>query len=125
MNEKFSDHKLTAIFYADVANYSRLISQNEESGHKRVMQVLDFASESISAGKGTVLRYAGDAILAELSTLGTLGRKEEAREALMRAISLQPNLSISFIKQALPITHEPSSSHFYNSLIKAGVPEEY
>ncbi len=69
MNEKFSDHKLTAIFYADVANYSRLISQNEESAHKRVMQVLDFASESISAGKGTVLRYSGDAILAEFSSV--------------------------------------------------------
>jgi adenylate cyclase len=66
--ENFPNHKLTAIFYADVAAYSRLTSQNEMGTHKRVMETLDYASEAINEGQGTVLRYAGDAILAEFSS---------------------------------------------------------
>ena len=68
MAENFSNHKLTAIFYADVAEYSRLTSQNEMESHKRVMETLDYASEVIKKGQGTVLRYAGDAILAEFAS---------------------------------------------------------
>jgi len=62
------------------------------------------------------------AYMGELSALGHLGRSEEAAEALARALKLQPDLSIWFIKQALPITHKPSSDHFFGGLIKAGVP---
>ena len=47
MTEQFSSHKLTAILYANVAGYSRLTSQDEMGIHKRVMEVLDYASESI------------------------------------------------------------------------------
>jgi adenylate cyclase len=69
MSEQSSKHKLTAILYADVAGYSRLTSQDEIGTHKRVMEVLDYASESIKQGGGTVLRYAGDAILAEFPSV--------------------------------------------------------
>jgi adenylate cyclase len=69
MAENFSNHKLTAIFYADVAGYSRLTSQDEMGTHKRVMETMDYASEAIRQGDGTVLRYAGDAILAEFSSV--------------------------------------------------------
>jgi len=69
MAEIFANHKLTAILYADVAGYSRLTSQDEMGTHKRVMEVLDYASEAIREGQGTVLRYAGDAILAEFSSV--------------------------------------------------------
>jgi adenylate cyclase len=69
MAEQFSKHKLTAILYADVAGYSRLTSRDEMGTHKRVMAVLDYASESIKQGGGTVLRYAGDAILAEFPSV--------------------------------------------------------
>jgi len=65
MIEQVSKHKLTAILYADVAEYSRLTGQDELGTHKRVMEVLDFTSETIKSGDGVVLRYAGDAILAE------------------------------------------------------------
>jgi tetratricopeptide (TPR) repeat protein len=63
------------------------------------------------------------AYMGELSTLGILKRKKEAEDALERALKIQPDLSVSFIKQALPITHVPSSDHFFEGLIKAGVPE--
>lgn len=69
MSEQDSKHKLTAIFYADVAGYSRLTGQDEIRTHKRVMEVLDFASETIKSDGGVVLRFAGDAILAEFSSV--------------------------------------------------------
>jgi adenylate cyclase len=73
MSEQFDHHKLTVIFYADVAGYSRLTAQDEQGTHKRVMAMLDYASDTITAAGGSVLRYAGDAILAEFpSTLKTV-----------------------------------------------------
>jgi len=69
MSEQDSRHKLAAIFYADVAGYSRLTGEDEMGTHKRVMDVLDFASETIKFDGGVVLRYAGDAILAEFSSV--------------------------------------------------------
>jgi adenylate cyclase len=69
MAENFSNHKLTAILYADIAGYSRLTSQDEMGTHKRVMEILDYASETIKQADGVVLRYAGDAILAEFSSV--------------------------------------------------------
>ena len=61
--------------------------------------------------------------MGELATLGVLERKEDAREALERALVLQPDLSISFIEKALPITHAASREHFIGGLAKAGVPD--
>lgn len=66
--------KLTTILYTDVAGYSRHTGGDEEGTHRRVMEILDFASGRISEGGGKVLRYAGDAILAEFSSTVTAGR---------------------------------------------------
>ena len=69
MDESTATRKLTAIFYADVAGYSRLTGEDELGTHNKLMDALDYASESISSGGGTVLRYAGDAILAEFPSV--------------------------------------------------------
>ena len=69
MQERVTTRKLTAILYADVAGYSRLTGQDEVGTHQRVMEILDFASDTIKKGDGTVLRYAGDAILAEFPSV--------------------------------------------------------
>jgi adenylate cyclase len=61
--------KLTTIFYADVVGYSRLTSDDEVGTHRAVMAALDFAHHTIEAQGGTVLRYAGDAVLAEFSSV--------------------------------------------------------
>jgi hypothetical protein len=61
--------------------------------------------------------------MAELATPGTLGRHEEVARALTRALQVQPDLDMTFIRQALPITHPASAEHFYGGLIKAGVAE--
>lgn len=63
------------------------------------------------------------AYMGELSALGLLGRTEEARDAVVRALRLHPGLSIPFVNEALPISHAPSRDHFLGGLIKAGVPE--
>ena len=62
------NRKLTAILYTDVAGYSRLTGGDEEGTHRQVMEVLDYASQQIEKTGGRVLRYAGDAILAEFSS---------------------------------------------------------
>jgi adenylate cyclase len=83
MSEQFDQHKLTVIFYADIAGYSRLTARDERGTHQRVMALLDYASDTIAARGGTVLRYAGDAILAEFpSTL----------KAVQSAIDIQTEL---------------------------------
>ena len=69
MSKQTAIRKLTAILYADVAGYSRLTGGDELGTHQKVMDALDFATESIKSGDGTVLRYAGDAILAEFSSV--------------------------------------------------------
>jgi len=61
--------KLAAIFYADVAGYSRLTGVDEEGTHRKVMDALDFTTATIKSGGGAVLRYAGDAVLAEFSSI--------------------------------------------------------
>ncbi len=69
MSKQTATRKLTAILYADVAGYSRLTGGDELGTHQKVMDALDFATEAIKSGGGSVLRYAGDAILAEFSSL--------------------------------------------------------
>lgn len=76
--EQSLSRKLTAILYADVAGYSRLTGEDEVAAHRQVMRVLDHASDRIRDGGGTVLRYAGDAILAEFPSL--LGAVETAAD---------------------------------------------
>jgi class 3 adenylate cyclase/TolB-like protein len=69
MIEKSATRKLTAIFYADVAGYSRLTGNDELGTHHIVMDLLDYAQKTIQQRGGVVLRYAGDAILAEFSSV--------------------------------------------------------
>ncbi len=69
MSKQNAKRKLAAIFYADVAGYSRLTGKDEIGTHTKVMDALDFSSEAIKSGGGVVLRYAGDAILAEFSSV--------------------------------------------------------
>ena len=69
MDSKRLSRKLTAILYADIAGYSRLTRQDEVGTHHQVMEILDYASDAIEKRGGGVLRYAGDAILAEFQSV--------------------------------------------------------
>lgn len=81
MPDQIAKRKLTAILYADVAGYSRLTSRDELGTHQKVMGALDYASESIKRRGGSVLRYAGDAILAEFPSV--IGAVEAAADIQM------------------------------------------
>ncbi len=61
--------KLTAILYADVAEYSRLTGEDEEGTHRRLSEYLDHISAAIEQHHGRVVHYAGDAVLADFETV--------------------------------------------------------
>jgi len=83
MSSDALNRKLAAILYTDVAGYSRLTGGDEEGTHRRVMSVLDFASNQIANSGGQVLRYSGDAILAEFAS---------AIAAVKSAVAIQTEL---------------------------------
>ena len=76
--------KLTAVLYADIADYSRLTQSDEAGTHHEAMAVLDEASSEITNAGGNVLRFAGDAILAEF---------ESAVNATNAAVDIQQTLA--------------------------------
>ena len=76
--------KLAAILYADVAGYSRLTGEDEDETHHRLSEYLDLFSDLVAQHQGTVVHYAGDAVLAEFST---------ATDALQCASAIQNDLS--------------------------------
>lgn len=69
MAEDDFERKLTAIFYADVAGYSRLTGQDEAGTHKALGESLDVITSSIGEHGGRVVHFAGDAILAEFNSV--------------------------------------------------------
>jgi class 3 adenylate cyclase len=61
--------KLAAILYADVAGYSRLTGEDEDATHHILRAHLNFISSAIQNHSGRVVHYAGDAVLADFSTV--------------------------------------------------------
>ena len=84
MDEKRLPRKLAAILYADVAEYSRLTGENEDVTHHTLRECLDRLSTTIESHEGSVVHYAGDAVLA---------RFDAALDALSAAIDAQEMFS--------------------------------
>ena len=61
--------KLAAILYADVAGYSRLTGEDEDATHRCLSAYLDIVAANVSAYRGRVMHYAGDAVLAQFSAV--------------------------------------------------------
>ena len=60
------NRRLAAVLFADVAGYSRLMDQDENGTHIRVVRVFGEAVEpSIATHAGRVIKRTGDGILAE------------------------------------------------------------
>ncbi len=77
--------KLAAIFYADVAEYSRLTDEDEEDTHVKLAESLDFVRDRIKLHHGSIDHYAGDAVLADFTTV---------TDALECALSIQDDLAL-------------------------------
>lgn len=69
LNEQALPHKLAAILYADVEGYSRLTGADESGTHRTLSAYLDLFTETIKANRGEVKHYAGDAVLADFTTV--------------------------------------------------------
>ena len=61
--------RLAAILYADVAGYSRLTGDDEDSTHRTLIEYLDVISEAVKSQDGRVMHYAGDAVLAKFDAV--------------------------------------------------------
>jgi len=65
------ERKLAAILYADVAGYSRLIGADEEGTHRIFRAHFDALNAIIEGHGGRIVHTAGDALLAEFSSIVT------------------------------------------------------
>jgi TolB-like protein/class 3 adenylate cyclase/Tfp pilus assembly protein PilF len=83
--------KLTAILCADVVGYSRLMGEDEEGTQRRLGSRLDTIAQAIGDYGGSVVNYAGDAVLAEFPSVV---------RALECAITVQELLRISNAEQS-------------------------
>ena len=61
--------------------------------------------------------------LAEISGYGNLGEIDLAREALCRLEVVQPDISMTFIRLALPILVSDARARFFRGLVAAGLKE--
>jgi len=59
--------------------------------------------------------------LAEVSGLGLLGKRKEAEEALQRLRKVQPDISMIFIEESLPIVKSEARDRFLRGLELAGM----
>jgi TolB-like protein/class 3 adenylate cyclase len=77
--------RLSAIFAADVAGYSRLMHHNEEATHARLTELLaDDVEPAIADHGGRIVKTTGDGLLAEFPS---------AVEAVRAAIRLQSRIT--------------------------------
>ena len=92
------ERKLAAILYADVAGYSRLTGEDEEGTHRTLSAYLDAMTASIKDYHGTVLHFAGDAVLAEFTAVSdALGCAIETQHQLKdRNNALPENRQVQF-----------------------------
>ncbi|MDX1486984.1 MAG: tetratricopeptide repeat protein [Acidiferrobacterales bacterium] len=79
------ERKLAAILYADVAGYSRLTGEDEEGTHRALSASLDLITDAIERHNGAVMHFAGDAVLADFTTVS---------DALLCAAAIQEDLKV-------------------------------
>jgi len=76
--------RLAVIVYADVAEYSRLTGEDEDTTHRRLSEYLELIASNIESHRGKVMHYAGDAVLS---------RFDAVVDALSAAVAIQNILS--------------------------------
>jgi adenylate cyclase len=90
--------KLAAILYADVAGYSRLTGDDEDTTHRALSEYLDLISETINTYHGEVMHYAGDAVLAKFEAVidAVSSATEIQKQLLTRNASLPEEQKVQF-----------------------------
>jgi len=59
----------------------------------------------------------------KVSACGLLGRKEEASESLRLLLTLQPNATVTKLRELMPLKHAQNMDLYLDGLRKAGLPE--
>ncbi len=90
--------KLAAILYADVAGYSRLSGVDEEGTHRILSAYLDAISTAVREHGGSVLHFAGDAVLADFATVteGLSCAAEVQRDLHQRNLDVSDDRKVQF-----------------------------
>ena len=98
MSDEQVQRRLAAIFYADVAGYSRLTGEDELGTHRRLSAYLDLLTSSIENQAGRVVHFAGDAILAEFGSVvdAVTAAVKAQRELAQRDAELPADQKLQF-----------------------------
>src|SRR6201984_1621986 len=91
--------RLTAIFAADVAGYSRLTGMDEEGTHVRLREHLRVLIDpTIAAHRGHIVKNTGDGLLAEFNSVVDAMRcaVDVQRGMAERNLDVSPNNRIEF-----------------------------
>jgi len=91
--EKRLPRKLVAILYADVVEYSRLTGEDEDATHRTLSEYLDQIANTVETYSGSVMHYAGDAVLARF-------------EAVVDALSCAAQIQLSLEARNLELPTE-------------------
>src|ERR687898_1405361 len=83
-NERRVERRLAAIFAADVAGYSRLVSQNEAGTLRALAAAREIMDRLIAEHGGRIANTAGDSVLAEFPS---------AVDAVQCAVAVQERLA--------------------------------
>jgi class 3 adenylate cyclase len=94
--------KIAAILAADVAEYSRLVAEDEEAALRQLVASLGVFRASVEAHGGRIFNTAGDAILAEF---------QSAVEAVRSAVDIQHTL----------VAHNESSAPRRRMMFRMGI----
>jgi adenylate cyclase len=75
-------HHLAAVWFADIAGYTRLSSENEQAALALVRALQDAARRVVPQHDGRIVKFIGDAVLAEFpSTHAAVGAAAALRDA--------------------------------------------
>jgi adenylate cyclase len=81
-------------------------------------EAVDWARKAVSQPNATIWAHSGEAV-----ALAHLGRIDEARVALDRALAIKPDLSTDDFGSFLPWKNPEHLAHYAEGLHKAGLPE--
>jgi adenylate cyclase len=79
---------------------------------------LIWAKKAVQRPNATLWAFTGEAVV-----LAHLGRIDEARAALNRALAIKSDLSSDFFRSVLPWKDSAHLEHYTDGLRKAGLPE--
>ena len=129
--------KLTSIFSADAAGYSRLMGDDEAATVRTLKSYRTLISDLVQQFRGRIIDTPGDNILAEFPSivdavncavetqqdLAELNLHKEAIEAVTNYLENFPDETIAHLLKLLTTERPDFAKRFEEGLRKAGLPE--